>query len=208
MNFPAVFQNLTVTEILIASVVVVSVVGFASDAVQRALVLNPYRVWRGQLWRLLTAGWIHADVVHLGLNMFVLYVFADRVRAKLGDSLFIGLYVSAVVIAYLPSTLRYRNRPRYSSLGASGAVAAVMLSAILLYPRMKLALLFIPFPVPGAVFGALYLLYSVWRSWGSDDDVNHDAHFAGALYGGLVTFLYSPAQVEHTLQYLVKLVGL
>ena len=205
MSFPT---NLTVTEILIASVVVVSVDGFASDSVQRTLVLNPFRVVRGQVWRLLTAGWIHADVVHLAMNMFVFYVFADLVRTKLGDGLFVALYVSAVVVAYLPSTVRYRNRPRYSSLGASGAVAAVMLSAILLYPRLKLRILFLPFPVPGAVFGALYILYSIWRSWGSDDNVNHDAHFAGAIYGALVTFLYSPARVEHTLRYFEKLIGL
>jgi membrane associated rhomboid family serine protease len=207
MNFSAV-QNLTVTQVLIASVVVVSVVGFLSDTIQRALVMNPYRVRHGQVWRLLTAGFIHADVVHLALNMFVLYVFADLVRSKLGDGLFVALYLSAVVVAYLPTTVRYWNNPRYSSLGASGAVAAVMLSAILLYPGLKLRILFLPFPVPGVIFGALYILYSVWRSWGSDDNVNHDAHFAGAVYGALVTFLYSPNEVVHSLRYFATLVGL
>lgn len=208
MHFPVGIQKMTVTELIIASVVLVSLLGLVSAAVQRALVLIPYRVRLGQVYRLLTAGWVHADVMHLAMNMFVLYVFADRVRAKVGNELFVVFYVSAVVVAYLPTTFRYWNRPRYSSLGASGAVAAVMLSAILLYPRLKLRLLFLPFAVPGVIFGALYILYSVWHSYSSNDNINHDAHFAGAIYGAVVTFLYAPAQVEHTLHVLQKLVGL
>lgn len=190
------------------SVVIVSVIAFASDKIKRALVLNPYRVQKGEVYRLFTAGWIHADAMHLAMNMFVLFMFADRVVAKFGELFFAGLYISAVVVAYIPTTVRYRNHPRYSSLGASGAVAAVMLCAILVYPQMKLSLLFLPIAVPGVVFGALYIIYSMWRSWGADDNVNHDAHFSGALYGAAVTFLWAPKAVEHSISVMRHMLGL
>jgi membrane associated rhomboid family serine protease len=99
------------------------------------------------------------------------------------------------------------KNPRYNSLGASGAVAAVMFSAILLYPKMKMSLLFVPIPVPAVVFGALYMAYSVWRSYSVRDNVNHSAHFSGALYGAILTALWAPAQVESTLQVVRKMLG-
>ncbi len=206
-TLPATLGHLGVTELLIASVVAVSLIAFVSEPIKRALLLIPYRVRRGEVYRLLTAGWIHADGMHLAMNMFVLYMFADRVVAKFGPLLFLVLYVSAVVVAHLPTTLRYWNRPGYGSLGASGAVAAVMLSAILLYPSMRIGLLFLPFSVPGFVFAALYLVYSVWQSYRAADNVNHDAHFTGAVYGALVTFAFAPTQVEHSVRIVRHMLG-
>ncbi len=207
MNPTRVLQGFGVTELIIASVVVVSLIAFSSERIKRALLLIPYRVRRGEVYRLFTAGWIHADGMHLAMNMFVLYMFADRVVAKLGPMLFAALYVSAVVVAYLPTTLRHYNQPSYGSLGASGAVAAVMLSAILLYPHMTISLLFIPIPIPGIVFGALYIGYSVWRSSGSRDNINHDAHFSGAIYGALATLILAPGQVRNTVQVVRHMLG-
>jgi membrane associated rhomboid family serine protease len=111
-------------------------------------------------------------------------------------------------VAHLPTTLRYWNRPGYGSLGASGAVAAVMFSAILLYPQMRIGLLFLPFAVPGVVFGALYMAYSVWQSYSASDNINHDAHFTGALYGALVTWAIAPSQVEHTIRVIRHMLGI
>lgn len=208
MNIPATVSHLGVTLLIIISVVVVSVIALSSERIKRALMLSPYQVRRGEVYRLLTGGWIHADVMHLAMNMFVLYMFADRVVAKFGPILFAGLYVSAVVVAHLPTTLRYWNRPGYGSLGASGAVAAVMLSAILLYPRMRVGILFLPFAVPGFVFGGLYMLYSVWQSYNASDNINHDAHFTGALYGAVATYVLAPKQVEHTVLVIRHMVGI
>lgn len=208
MNPTRILHGLGVTELIIASVVIVSLIGFASEKIKRALLLSPYRVVRrGEVYRLFTAGWIHADGMHLAMNMFVLYMFAGRVVAKLGPVMFAGLYLSAVVVAFLPTTLRHFNQPAYGSLGASGAVAAVMLSAILLYPHMTISLLFLPIPVPGVVFGALYIAYSVWRSHGSADNINHDAHFSGALYGALATFVLAPGAVQHTIRVVQHMLG-
>ena len=186
----------TVPLLLIASVVVVSLSAWARPSLMSALILNPFRVRRrSELHRLLTAGWIHADPTHLLFNMLTLYFFADQVAKALGPSRFLLLYFSAVVVAHLPTTLRRMNDPRYNSLGASGAVAAVIFSGILLYPEMKLSLFFLPIGVPGFVYGIGYLAYSAYSSYRARDGVNHDAHFAGAIYGALLTFALEPDRV-------------
>lgn len=185
---------------LIASVVIVSVLAWLYKPLHRALILIPHRVKGGQVHRLLTAGWVHSDVTHLAFNMLTLWFFADQVAQALGPARFLALYVSAVVVAFIPTTLRHMRRPDYASLGASGAVAAVMFSAILLYPGLKMALFFIPIPVPGYVFALGYLAYSVWHSYSAGDDINHDAHFSGAIYGAVLTYVLEPARVERTLK--------
>src|SRR5205823_1425962 len=127
----------------------------------RAMILVPYRVAKkAEVWRLLTAGWLHADATHLVFNMISLYFFAGPAIAVLGATRFVALYVSGVVLAFVPTTLRHLRNPNYQSLGASGAVAAVMFSAILLNPRLRLYWMFLPVPIPALLFAALYLAYS------------------------------------------------
>lgn len=193
--------TLTVPMLVIASVVVVSVVAWIVKPLKRAFILNPYAIKEGfQIHRLLTAGWLHADVTHLLFNMLTLYFFADQVVKALGPARFLILYVSAVVVAHLPTTLRHMKNPKYNSLGASGAVAAVIFSAILLYPDMKLSLMFLPIAVPGFVYALCYLAYSAWSSYRARDGINHDAHFAGAIYGSLLTFAFEPERVTRVVQ--------
>jgi membrane associated rhomboid family serine protease len=193
--------SLPVHLLLIASIVIVSLLGFAFDSVKRALILNPWRVRKnGEVHRLLTAGWLHGDASHLAFNMISLYFFAYETARALGTLRFLLLYFTAVVVAFIPTTLRYMNRSNYNSLGASGAVAAVMFSAILLYPKLRMTLMFLPIPVPGIVFALAYLAYSAWHSYTSGDDINHDAHFSGAIYGALLTYALEPARVTRTLK--------
>jgi membrane associated rhomboid family serine protease len=200
-EFLARIFNRPAPELLIGSVLFVSMVAWLSDPLLHALLLQPYRVRRsGQVYRLLTAGWVHKDLAHLAFNMLTLYFFADQAMKVLGVTRFLALYVSAVVVAFLPTTLRHSGDRGYSSLGASGAVAAVMFSAILLHPKLRLQLMFLPFPVSGAVFAAAYLAYSLWNTLGSRDGVNHGAHFSGALYGALFTYWCEPARVERTVR--------
>ncbi len=193
--------RLPVPTLLIGSVVVVSLWGWIFKPAQRWMILNPYRVrQRGEVHRLLTAGWVHADVSHLVLNMIMLYYFTEQTIRLLGATRFLVLYISAVVVAFIPTTLRYMRDPAYNSLGASGAVAAVMISAILLHPKMKLAVFFLPTPIPGAVFAVACVAYSLWHSLTAGDGVNHDAHFSGAVYGALLTYLFDPSRVERALR--------
>lgn len=207
MSLAALVERLSVAHLLMGSVVVVSLVAWTHEAIRRALMLNPHRAARGEVYRLLTAAWVHGDSGHLLFNMLALYVFAEPVLAALGPVRFVLLYVSAAVVAFIPTTVRYRKQPRYNSLGASGAVAAIMLSAILLDPTMKLRMLLFPIAVPGFVFAVVYLAYSAWQSKDSGDGINHDAHFAGAVYGLAVTYLLMPDRVERSVRSLLASLG-
>jgi membrane associated rhomboid family serine protease len=197
----SIVASLPVHVILMATVVIVSLIGMSSDSVKRALILHPYRIRHdGHVHRLLTAGWLHGDFVHLAFNMITLYFFANDTLRVLGPVRFLALYITAVIMGFVPTTLRYMNKKEYSSLGASGAVAAVIFSAILLVPNIKMYLMFLPIPVPGFVFAIVYLIYSFWHSRTASDGVNHDAHFFGALYGAMFTYAFEPARVERTIK--------
>lgn len=192
--------TLSVPMLVIISVVVVSVLGFMAAPLKRALLLSPYAVrHKGQVYRLVTGAWVHADPSHLLFNMITLYFFGDQLAVALGTGRFLLLYMTAVVVAHIPTTLRYMNNPKYGSLGASGAVAAVIFSSILLFPDMRLSLFLIPIYVPGWVYALGYLAYSVYSSVRSRDGVNHDAHFSGAIYGALLTFAMEPQRVQAAL---------
>ena len=194
-------SSLTIPLILIASVVVVSGLGWLIKPLQRALTLIPSRVRDSfQVYRLLTAGWVHNDAMHLGFNMLSLYFFSEPALRVLGATRFLVLYISAVVVAFVPTTLRYWRTPSYSSLGASGGVTAVMFSAILLDPKLKLQVMFLPMPVPGFVFAIGYLAYSVFQSYRARDAVDHNAHLGGAVYGALFTYVFEPTLVERALK--------
>jgi membrane associated rhomboid family serine protease len=191
--------NLPAPDLLIGSVAVVTLWGWLLKPIQRALVLSPFRVrYRGEVYRLATAGWVHAGLLHLVCNMFTLHFFAWESMQILGVARFLFLYLTAVVVGFIPTTLRYQNDPGYTSLGASGAVMAVVFSAILLHPKLKLYVLL--FPVPGAMFAAAYLAYSILHSLSSTERVNHEAHAAGAIYGALLSYLFEPTRVERALR--------
>jgi membrane associated rhomboid family serine protease len=147
-------------------------------------------VGRGQFDRLLTHGFIHADWQHLLFNMITLFFFGrvtEQVVASLiGPAGFVVFYLSAIVVAILPTYLRHRRDSRYRSLGASGAVSAVLFASILLDPWM---LIFIPIPVPAIVYGVGYVGYSWWMDRKGTDNTNHSAHLSGAVYGVLFMLL-------------------
>jgi membrane associated rhomboid family serine protease len=194
-------MKLSAPKLLIGSVLIVSLWAWLFEPARRAMSLIPFRVrHRAEIHRLLTAGWVHSNLWHLAVNMLTLYFFADQTMAVLGVERFLLLYVSAVVVAFVPTTLRYRDDPGYITLGASGAVAAVMISAVLLHPKLKLYLLFLPVPVPGLLFALCYVAYSLWHSYSEGDGINHDAHLSGAVYGAALTYLFEPARVERTVK--------
>jgi membrane associated rhomboid family serine protease len=206
-DVPARLLDLPATSLLIGSVLVVSLWGWIFKPVQRWMILNPYLVrTNGEIHRLATAGWVHANLWHLGFNMLALYFFAGEATRVLGTPRFLFLYLSAVVVAFIPTTLRYMRDPGYNTLGASGAVAAVMFSAILLQPKLRLYVMLVPLPVPAVVFAAGYLAYSLWHSMSAGDHVNHDAHLSGALYGSLLTYFFEPARVERSLRILLRFI--
>ncbi|HZX79343.1 MAG TPA: rhomboid family intramembrane serine protease [Lysobacter sp.] len=193
------------TLILIAATVLVSWLAFQNPRLLDRLILWPPAVRRGQGDRLLTHGFIHADWSHLLFNMITLFFFgrlAERVILGLsGPVTYVLFYVSAIVVAILPSYLRHRDDGRYRSLGASGAVSAVVFAGILVDPWM---LIFIPIPVPAILYGVGYVAWSWWADRNSADGVNHNAHLSGAIYGVLFMLLMDGRVGAHFLNALAS----
>ena len=195
-------MELSLTVAIIAATVVVSWVGFNNDKLLQRLLLWPPAVARGRQYdRFVTYGLVHGDFMHLLFNMFTLYFFGrlmEQFYAQyLGSWGFLGFYVSALVVSALPSYLRHRHDPDYATLGASGAVSAVLFGFILLQPWATIYVYVVP--VPAIIFAVLYTGYSVYMNHRKADRVNHSAHLAGAAYGVLFTVLMEPRVLEHFL---------
>jgi membrane associated rhomboid family serine protease len=167
-----------------------------------AWMLNPYAViHRGQYYRILTSGFIHHDWVHLIFNMITLYFFGRNMEYVFiflfgggkGIFYYLVLYFLGMVVADVPSLLKHKDNPNYNSLGASGAVSAVLFASILFSPTNKIYLFFIPIGIPGFIFGALYLIYSYYQGKRMADNINHDAHLYGALFGIIFSVVIRPA---------------
>jgi membrane associated rhomboid family serine protease len=178
----------------------ISFMAFNNPEVFSKLQLNPYQVYHRKEWyRLITHGFVHADWMHLIVNMFVLYMFgrnAEFILSKLEDLGYLkyyqlwytGFYISSIVIASLLTVAKHRDNYYYNSVGASGAVSAVVFFFIFFDPYNTLYL-FAIIPIPAIIFGAAYLIYSQYMSRKGNDNVNHDAHFVGAVFGFLFPLL-------------------
>ncbi len=188
------------TLILIALTVVVSWLAFSRPRLLDRLTLWPPAIDRRHEYdRLVTHGFVHADWMHLFFNMFTLYFFgplAERFYANaIGPLAYPVFYLAAIVVAILPTYLRHRNDGSYRSLGASGAVSAVLFTYILFNPWGMIGIMFIP--CPAIVFGVVYLAYSAWAdARGGHGNVNHSAHFWGAAFGIVVALVVEPRLIE------------
>jgi membrane associated rhomboid family serine protease len=162
--------------------------------------LKPYRVVREHTWyEMLTSGFLHLDFGHLFVNMFTLYFFGRIMETVLGAEYFLGLYLSGLIIAGIPSVVKFRNNPNYATLGASGAVGAVLFAYIFLFPLESIYIFLIPIPIPAFVFGILYLIYSMYESKKARGKVNHEAHIAGALWGIIYLIVFVPNAIAYFL---------
>jgi len=131
------------------------------------------------------SGFIHADIGHLLFNMFTFYFFAFPMERYIGTARFVILYFFGLVASHSCTWYKQRNNPEYASLGASGAISAVLFAYIVYFPTTTLMIIPIPIPIPAVLFAVGYVGYSYWASANSRDRINHDAHLCGAL-GGLV----------------------
>lgn len=184
-----------VTLLLIVVTALVSWMALHNRRVMDRLILWPPAIQRQHQYdRLVTHGFVHADLSHLLFNMITLYFFGRLAEqffepyiGELGFALF---YLSALVVAILPTYIRHRRDPSYRSLGASGAVSAVLYAFILLKPWSMIFVFFVP--LPAILYGAMYVGYSIWMDRHGDDNVNHSAHLWGAGYGVMFTLLLEP----------------
>jgi len=183
-------MNQAVLVIIIANVLF-SMKGFKEHSFFNKYKFQIGSIVSGEKIRLLSSGFLHADWMHLGFNMYALYLFGNIVEGFLGASFFIIIYFGSLFAGGLYSLKYHRDEPYYSAVGASGAVSGVVYSSILLYPSMELFLFFIPIPIPGYIFGVGYLLYSIYGMKKQLGAIGHSAHLGGAIGGyGLMILVY------------------
>jgi membrane associated rhomboid family serine protease len=178
----------------------VSLLVFAKEELFGQLMLHPYSVFRGErTYTIITSGFIHKDWTHLIFNMMSYFFFAFRLEAYLGHWQFGLLYMASLLLSDLPTIIKQKDDYGYHSLGASGAISAVIFSCILFDPRSSMYLMFLPIPIPAWLFGILYLAYCMYASKQSRDAINHDAHFFGAISGIIITIILYHPIISHFL---------
>jgi len=190
---------ITLSIIILTAIVSLTAL-YAAPVLQTGGLLRPYRTVREGTWyELITSGFLHAGIGHLLVNMFVLFFFGVVLENAIGAAHFIALYMSGLLVSAIPSLIKYRDDPNYGTLGASGAVESVLFAYIFLFPTDKLILLILPIPIPAWLFGLLFLGYSIYESKKMRDNVNHEAHIAGAVWGILYLIFFYPNSIDHIL---------
>lgn len=191
----------SITLVIIVITALVSIIAFSDRNLFGNLLFDPYLIKaRNQWYRFITHAFVHANWSHLLVNMFVLYMFGRNVEPLLGMLTggggtvpFIALYAGGVLFSALPSYRKHLNDPLYRAVGASGAVSAVLFAQILMLPTMPVRILFVPVDMPAWVFGVIYLWYSWYMDKRGGDNVAHDAHFFGAVFGVAFVSVLEPA---------------
>ncbi|WP_413998608.1 rhomboid family intramembrane serine protease [Flavobacterium sp. W1B] len=190
-------MNTFLIAIIIANVLI-SFKGFNDLSFFRKYEFHMGSVRSGEQIRILSSGFLHADIAHLAFNMITLYFFAPVVIQLLSSLSFVIIYFGSLIFGSLLTIVFHKNDYNYRAVGASGAVTGILYSAILLQPNMMLGLFFIV-PIPAYLFGILYLLYSIYGMKTKNDNIGHTAHFGGAIGGYLITLVtYPQLLVEHT----------
>jgi len=186
-----------VASFIFAITIASSIWAFSNDNLYANMILHPFSVYRKQrVYTVITSGMIHNDWMHLGFNMLSYYFFAFQLEPVLGHWQFGFLYVASLILSDLPTVFKHKNDEWYHSLGASGAVSAVIFSYIMFDPLSKMMIIPIPIGIPAVLFGVLYLAYCNYASKYSRDNINHDAHMFGALSGVLITIVLQPHVVH------------
>ncbi|HXP50618.1 MAG TPA: rhomboid family intramembrane serine protease [Bacteroidia bacterium] len=192
-----------VTYTIIAINCIVSFMGFSDRNFFEKYLYRPYNIHhnRGEWYRVFTSAFLHANVPHLFFNMFAFYSFGSILESQIFPGFFhekalfyyILLYIGAIIVSAVPAFEKHKNTYAYAAVGASGAVSAVVFSFILIDPMAPLQLMFLPFNFTAWMFGGLYLIYSWYMSKHGHDNIGHDAHLWGGLFGVVFTLILHPA---------------
>jgi membrane associated rhomboid family serine protease len=205
-----------ITLLIIGVTALISVLSFSNRDLYRRLLFNAYDIKHfGNGYRFVSYALVHADWMHLLINMMVLYSFGQAVEAYYGIVFgtkgilyFILLYVGGTVLSTTPAYGKYHEDYSYSAVGASGAVSAVVFASIVFDPLNKIYLFFIPIGIPAIIFGVLYLFYSWYMAKKNVDNIGHDAHFWGAIFGFFLTIVMKPSLALHFIRTITGVLGI
>lgn len=178
---------------IIVSNVLLSFIGFKNQSFFKKYQFQMGKIKAGEQIRIWSSGFLHVDFNHLFINMLSLYFFAGYVVYSLGEMKFLALYLSSLYIGNYLSFLYHNQQNEYTAVGASGAVSGIVYSAVLLYPDMKMLLIFFPIPLPGYIMASIYLIYTIYGMRKQGDNIGHTAHFGGALAGLIATIAFAPS---------------
>jgi len=197
-----------VTIVIIAITALFSAAGFASTPFMDRYLFEPEMVLRyRQHYRLLSSGFLHANVAHLVINMFSLYSFGGSIESTVGAPTFIVIYFSSILGGNLLSLFLHRNQA-YRALGASGGVCGVVFASIFLIPGSSVYMLPVPVPIPSPVYAVLFIAISVFGIQSRRGNIGHDAHLGGAIIGLIVTTLLYPRIVTQNLYLWMLVMGI
>jgi membrane associated rhomboid family serine protease len=184
----------TALPIFVVTVVVSLVALYGSPRLLERCLFRPYWFLRGRQYEtIVTSGLVHADLPHLIFNALTYWFFAFQVERQIGPARFAALYLFGLVVSDLGTWFKHRNDQGYASLGASGAISAVLFASIVYFPWQKLFILPFPFPIPAPLFALGYVAYSWYSARQARGRVNHDAHLGGALAGLAFVLVTDPA---------------
>ena len=200
---------MSITLAIIILTCLISISAFNKEKLIDDLIFYPPAItYRKQYYRFFTCGLIHADFIHLAFNMYGLYIFGTAVEGMFvqifngkGKLLYLLMYVTALFFCLLPTYTKHKEDGNYRSLGASGAVSAVIFAFIFLDPLRKMGILFLPeqWMIPGFIFGLLYIVLSSYFDKRGQGNINHSAHIWGGIYGMafliLTSYLFSDFKV-------------
>lgn len=180
---------------IVATLIIVSNLIFSFKGFKNDIFFNKYRfevkkIKEGDLYRLISSGFLHVNTTHLLFNMVTFYFFVNIVIYELGSTLFLLLYFVSLFAGNFFAYKFHYNQPDYIAVGASGAVTGVLFSSLLLYPEIELFIFFIPIPIPGYIFGIGYIIYTLYGMKTQNDNIGHTAHFGGAIGGIVMTILF------------------
>lgn len=203
-----------VTYGIIAITALISIMAFSNQQLLERMMFYPYGILRNKSYgRFISHGLIHANWGHLLFNMITLFFFGgsvefylmDHYGATTGRIIYLLLYTVAIVVSSIPAYVKHKQNSYYRSLGASGAVSAVLFASILIHPLSTLFIIPIPIPIPAWLFGPLYLLYSYYMAKRGSDNIGHDAHFMGAVFGLAAIILLIPSTFSHFLEQIASI---
>ncbi len=211
MNIIASIAQMPLTWLIIASTSIISILAFPQNVASIDSARKPEWFHKflfnandvaenGNYYRLFSYGFIHANWMHLIFNMLTLYFFGDIVEnafkamyPMFGGTIYVAFYIVAIAVSSLFDLIKYKDAPYYNAVGASGAVSAILFAAILFNPDMKLRLILLPIPITAWIFGILYLFYSAYMAKRGRDNIGHNAHFWGAIFGFFLPIILKPA---------------